>query len=76
MDKINFDVFQTGKHEEACSVGLEALAVLPNSSAIHFNIANAKGKLNQFVDAENHFKAAIKLRSDYPLYYVNLGKYK
>ncbi|KAG1660756.1 Transmembrane and TPR repeat-containing protein 4 [Nymphon striatum] len=59
--------------KKAVEVAEEALYILPSEASLHFNFANTLGKLSQYEESELHFIQAIKLKSDNPTYYTNLG---
>ncbi|KAG1656182.1 Transmembrane and TPR repeat-containing protein 4 [Nymphon striatum] len=62
-----------GNLKKAVEVAEEALYILPSEASLHFNFANTLGKLSQYEESELHFIQAIKLKSDNPTYYTNLG---
>ncbi|XP_026480649.1 transmembrane and TPR repeat-containing protein 4-like [Ctenocephalides felis] len=61
-----------GKNEEVKKLASRALNKLPNEPGLHFLLANAYGKSNQYEMAESHFKSAISIKHD-ALYFANLG---
>lgn len=62
-----------GMHRDVIRLSEVALLHAPNDPTILFTRANAYGKLNEFVEAENIYKEVIQTRPNYALYYVNLG---
>lgn len=61
------------RYKDVLDFGNIALTNNPSSAAIHFNIANTLGKLQDFKKAELHFLEAINLNRNNPMYYSNLG---
>lgn len=64
-----------GEWDKAQSLASEALAILPNDSALHFNLANTLGKKGHYENAEQHFLKAIQLKDKQALYHTNLGEF-
>jgi Flp pilus assembly protein TadD len=64
----------TGQMDKAESIAQEALTILPQEPALHFNLANTLGKAGRFAEAEKHFIEAIGLDMKNALYYTNLGE--
>ncbi|KPI93370.1 Transmembrane and TPR repeat-containing protein 4 [Papilio xuthus] len=64
-----------GQTERALQVIPEALYQLPKTPSLLFAVANLYGKTNQFTEAENLFKSAIKLFGEEvkAIHYANLG---
>uniref|UniRef100_A0AAR5NY72 dolichyl-phosphate-mannose--protein mannosyltransferase n=3 Tax=Dendroctonus ponderosae TaxID=77166 RepID=A0AAR5NY72_DENPD len=62
-----------GMASAAVELGQEALKHVPKSAAVHFALGNVMGKLNRLLEAERHFRDAIKYDSKNSLYYSNLG---
>lgn len=63
----------SGRTEEVLRVSDEALASIPNDTAVLFTRANALGKLNRFTEAETIYRQIIRLKPDVAIYHVNLG---
>lgn len=62
-----------GNHSNAVKLAEEALEHLQDEPSIHFNMANALGKLGEFQKSESHFLKALKLNPNNAHYHVNLG---
>lgn len=64
-----------GRTDEVLRLSESALRLVPDDEAVTvlFIRANAFGKLGRFEEAERIYLAVIGRRSDYALYFVNLG---
>ena len=51
-----------------------ALKYLPDAGALWFNIANVRGKLEQWEESERCFLTAIRLDTREARYHLNLGQ--
>lgn len=63
------------RYDEVLENGVVAFDSCSSLPAVHFIVANTLGKLKRWVEAEKHFKEAIKLNPSNALYYANFGKY-
>lgn len=72
--ELNFILLNIlGELDKAENLAKKALKILPEDSALHFNLANTLGKKGHYENAEEHFKTAITLRPNQALYHTNLG---
>lgn len=65
--------FGSGRLEDLGIVVQEALQHNPAEPAIHYNYANALGKVSQYAESEKHFKHAIELTPNDPSFHANIG---
>lgn len=63
----------SGNHSNAINLAEKALQILDDEPSIHFNLANALGKMGKFQKSETHFLKALKLNPNIAHYHVNLG---
>ena len=56
-------------------MGEVALKYLPEAAALWFNIANVRGKLEQWEESEQCFLTAIRLDGREARYHLNLGQF-
>lgn len=64
---------QTHEIESAIGYLKQACRIAPDNPVIHNHLANALQKLNQLVEAQEHYRAAILLDSKYLTAHYNLG---
>lgn len=62
------------QHEKIIEQGKKALKFCPSSASIHFTLANTLGKLEQWAEAEEHYKQAIEINPQNALYFSNFGE--
>jgi len=63
-----------GRLSDLTQLASEALVINPYESTIHFSLASALGKANDYTASEKHFLLAITYSPTVANYHSNLGR--